>query len=81
VKACRYEVKPNGRFERDLRWGVLANYQTDTPTGLQPTHYDLLVSAALIAIIDELYREGIIILVAAKSAIIEAKDEFEDVLF
>lgn len=81
AQSCRYEVKPDGRFERDLRWGVPTNHRTDTPTGFQPTHDDRLISAALISCIDELYREGIIILGTAKSAIIKATDPLEDMEF
>ena len=81
VKACRYEIKPNGRFERDLKWSVPANHKTPTPTGPQLTHDDRLLSAALIALVDELHRTGIIILGHAESIIIPAKDPLSDLNF
>ena len=79
--ACGYEVPANGRFERDLRWSVPTNHKTHTPTGIQLTHDDRLLSAALIAHTDELLRNGIIILGTAQSTIIKPQDPLANLSF
>jgi len=76
--ACQYELKPDGRFERDLRWGVKATHKTDTPTGPQLTHDDRLLSAALCSCLDELWRNGDVLLGRALSEIIPAADPLEN---
>lgn len=78
AEACGYELPANGRFDKDLRWGVAATHRTDTPRGLQPTHDDRLLSAALVALADELWRVGALLLGAGKSAIIEPKDPLSE---
>jgi hypothetical protein len=78
VEACAYEVPPEGRFDRDLRWEVPPTHRTDTPAGPQPTHDDRLLSAALIAELDRLLRGGHIILGTAESAVIQPRDPLED---
>jgi hypothetical protein len=72
--ACSYEVPPEGRFDRDLRWEVPPPHRTDTPQGPVPTHDDRLLSAALIAEMDRLFRTGDIILGTAESAVLDAVD-------
>jgi hypothetical protein len=62
--ACRYSLPPGGSFERELRWGV---WQRDL-------HDDRLVSAALVAVYDELVRDGRLSLGLGRSAVIAAKD-------
>ncbi|HSR15105.1 MAG TPA: hypothetical protein VLL51_05105, partial [Gemmatimonadales bacterium] len=74
VRACTYEVPPDGRFDRDLRWGVHPAHRTDTATGPQPTHDDRLISAALVAELDRLLRTGAVILGTAESAVIPQAD-------
>jgi hypothetical protein len=74
VDACTYEVPPNGRFDRDLRWEVPPGHRTDTPAGPRPTHDDRLLSAALIAELDRLLRAGKISLGTAESAVIQPSD-------
>jgi hypothetical protein len=74
VKACAYELPPNGQFDRDLRWGVPAGHRTETPAGPAPTHDDRLISAALIAELDRRYRAGQIRLARALSAIVPGQD-------
>jgi hypothetical protein len=60
-------VRPDGRFDLDLRWGVPSTHRRDVPPGrlyptrrgastLRPTHDDRLLSAALIAEFDRLLR-------------------------
>jgi hypothetical protein len=72
VEACRYELPVDGRFERDLRWGVPASVKVDTPEGMRPVHDDRLLSAALVAEVDRLWREGKVVLGAAESVVIGA---------
>ena len=74
VRACTYEVPPDGRFDRDLRWEVPPTHRTDTPAGPQPTHDDRLISAALIAELDRRLRTGDLLLGAAESATIPPTD-------
>jgi hypothetical protein len=76
VRACTYEVPPDGRFDRDLRWGVHPAHRTDTSTGPQPTHDDRLISAALVAEMDRLLRTGAVVLGTAESAVIDPVDPF-----
>jgi hypothetical protein len=64
VAACRYSLAPGGRFERDLRWGVWNH----------AAHDDRLISAALVAVYDELVRDGRIGLGRAESAVIGPVD-------
>lgn len=58
VEACRYAVPPNGRIELDLQWGVDPRASIDTPAGPALIHDDRLLSAALVAELDRLYRQG-----------------------
>ncbi len=74
VEACTYEVPPDGRFDRDLRWGVPASHRTPTPTGPQPTHDDRLISAALVAELDRMLRTGKLRLGSGQSAVIGPAD-------
>ncbi len=79
--ACTYELPPEGRFDRDLRWSVPANARIDTPTGLELIHDDRLISAALIAQLDILYRQGTLTIGRAASAVIPGRDPFADMDF
>lgn len=81
VAACRYELPPNGRYENDLRWFVPNTHRTDTPTGPQLTHDDRLLSAALVALYDELHRTGKILLGHAISAVIAPRDPLANMRF
>lgn len=79
--ACTYELPPEGRFDRDLRWSVPANARIDTPTGPQLIHDDRLISASLIAELDTLYRQGVINIGRAASLVIPGRDPFADMDF
>ena len=81
VARCTYELPPGGRFERDLRWGVPAGTTVGTPSGRLPLHDDRLLSAALIALADDLLRSGKIRSGQAKSAMIEPYDPLDDLQF
>jgi hypothetical protein len=81
VEACRYEIPPDGVFDRDLRWHVPTNHRTDTPAGPKPTHDDRLLSAALVAELDHLIRHGAITLGTAESAVIASRDPLDGLSF
>jgi hypothetical protein len=72
--ACSYEVPPEGTLDANLRWGVPASHRTQTPVGPQPTHDDRLISAALVAEVDRLIREGKLLLGSARSEVIATGD-------
>lgn len=74
VAACAFELPPDGQFDKNLRWGVPPAHRTDTPTGPQPTHDDRLLSAALIAEADTLYRAGKLSFGTATSDLIPRPD-------
>ena len=79
--ACQYSLPADGRFERDLRWGVPASARISTPQGPLPVHDDRLISAALVAVYDALYREGKLQHGRAHSAIIPPVDPLADLGF
>jgi len=81
VEACTYDLPPDGRFERDLRWSVPASHRTDTPTGSRPTHDDRLLSAALVAHLDRKLADGSLLLGSAASAVVPAADPLADLSF
>jgi hypothetical protein len=68
--ACRYELAPGGRFDRDLRWGTPDGARLDLPGGAQPVHDDRLLSAALVAELERLRQKGALRLGLGDSAII-----------
>jgi hypothetical protein len=78
---CRYSLPAEGQFERDLRWGVPAYVKVSTPAGVLPVHDDRLISAALVAVYDDLYRKGTLRFGRAASTIIPAPDPLEGLTF
>lgn len=72
--ACSYEVPAEGTLDANLRWGVAAAHRTDTPAGPEPTHDDRLISAAVVAELDRLLREGNLLLGSARSEVIATAD-------
>lgn len=75
---CGYELPPEGTFEKDLKWGVGNHKKVDLPgRGLVLLHDDRLLSAALIAHVDELQRKGELLLGHAFSAVIRPIDPIE----
>jgi hypothetical protein len=78
ASACTYSLPPDGRFERDLRWSVPPNATVSTPAGRLPLHDDRLMSAALVAVYDRLYREGKLKLGRAASAVIPPVDPLDN---
>jgi hypothetical protein len=81
AEACSYDLPAEGHFERDLRWGVPETHKTPTSRGMEPTHDDRLVSAALVAHLDRLVRECTIALGRAESLVIEATDPLANLRF
>jgi hypothetical protein len=78
AEGCTYSLPAEGRFERDLRWGVPPEIKIDTPAGLLPLHDDRLVSAALVAVYDDLIRKDRLRLGSAKSAVIPPPDPLDN---
>jgi len=78
AQACAYSLPADGVMERDLRWGVSEGARIDTPAGSQLIHDDRLISAALVAVYDRLWRKGRLHLGRAASAIIPPPDLWDD---
>jgi hypothetical protein len=74
ARACTYSLPEGGRFETALRWGVPASARVDTPLGRQAIHDDRLISAALVAVYDELFADGKLRAGRAISAIVAPFD-------
>jgi hypothetical protein len=79
--SCSYSLPPDGQFDRHLKWGVPPTATVSTPTGPQPVHDDRLLSAALIAVYDDLAREGALSLGRAASALIPPPDPLSRLRF
>jgi hypothetical protein len=77
AQACDYSLPAGGRYETALRWGVPPAAKIDTPAGRQAIHDDRLVSAALVAVYDELFAAGKLRLGRARSAIIAPVDPID----
>lgn len=78
AQACTYSLPPEGIMERDLRWEVADGARVDTPAGRLPVHDDRLISAALVAIYDELWQKGQLQLGRAVSAVIPPADLWDE---
>ena len=78
---CRYSLPAGGRFERDLCWEVPASVKVSTPKGVLPVHDDRLISAALVAVYDDLYRKGTLRLGQAASSVIPAVDPLKGLTY
>ncbi len=74
VVACGYSLSGAGRFDHDLRWGVPAAARITTPRGVEPTHDDRLLSAALVAELERRRRDGALLFGASASRIIPGRD-------
>jgi hypothetical protein len=74
ARACTYSLPEGGRFETALRWQVPPGAKINTPLGPLPVHDDRLVSAALVAVYDELLSAGKVRAGRASSAIIAPFD-------
>ena len=78
ARQCVYELAAGRPMERDLRWFVPGTARVSTPTGMKRVHDDRLVSAALVAEMDRLVREGKVKIGRAESAVIRGVDPLED---
>lgn len=68
---CGYELAEGVPIERGLRWGVPERAKVQMPDGqMLLVHDDRLLSAALIAEADRLYRAGELFLFSGESAVI-----------
>ena len=65
----------------DLRWGVPPEARIETPAGLLPLHDDRLVSAALVAVYDDLIRKDRLRMGNARSAVIPPRDPLSNCEF
>jgi hypothetical protein len=74
VEACAYSLAGGGRFDRDLRWGVPATARVVTPNGSELIHDDRLVSAALVAELEQRRAAGRLLLGASASRVISPGD-------
>lgn len=81
VTACTYEVPPDGQFDRDLKWSVPSNHKSATPTGRQLTHDDRLISFALIAELDRLYRTGALTMGLTHSEVADPDDPLDGPIY
>ncbi len=72
---CGYELAAGTPIERGLRWGVSPTARYQAPDGqMLLVHDDRLLSAALIAEADRLYREGELFLSSGEAAVIRPEE-------
>jgi hypothetical protein len=77
-RACGYELRPGMPIERGLRWGVSPTARvalSDGSTAL--VHDDRLLSAALVAELDRMVREGELFVSTGESAVVRKADSVE----
>jgi hypothetical protein len=77
VEACTYNVPDDGQFDTHLQWFVPASASINTPAGSELIHDDRLLSASLVALYDDLYRQNRLRLGSAKSAVVAPVDPLE----
>jgi hypothetical protein len=76
---CSYELKEGVPIERGLRWSVPDTAKYQAPDGqMLLIHDDRLLSAALVAEVDRLYREGELFLSSGESAVISLDELTKD---
>ena len=93
AEACTYHLPPGGIFDQHLQWGVPSSAKISVPYGLADAlasaranapalaiHDDRLLSAALVAVYDDLYTIHLR-LGRAHSAIIPAQDPLNNLTF
>jgi hypothetical protein len=71
---CGYELAEGQPIERGLRWGVSPTVRVITQQGSELVHDDRLLSAALLAELDRLIREGQWFVATGESAVIRAEE-------
>jgi hypothetical protein len=71
ARACGYELRPGMPIERGLRWGVSPTARVALSSGVtELVHDDRLLSAALVAELDRMVREGDLFVATGESAVI-----------
>lgn len=78
AKACTYHVPDDGQFDTHLQWFVPETAAINTPAGRELIHDDRLLSASLVSVFDDLYRQNKLRLGSAKSAVVAPVDPLED---
>jgi len=78
---CAYSLAGQGRFDRDLRWGVPAAARLTTPNGAEPLHDDRLLSAALVAELERRRQQGTLLLGASISQVVHGRDPLGGALY
>ena len=73
---CGYDLPPEGRFEKDLQWGVPATLKIPTSQGNLLVHDDRLLSAALIAEYDRLIADQKLSVGYTSSVILQSADPY-----
>jgi hypothetical protein len=69
-RACGYELAEGIPIERGLKWGVSPAVKVEVAGESVPLHDDRLLSAALVAEVDRLYKVGDLFLGTTESAVI-----------
>jgi hypothetical protein len=70
-RACGYELRPGMPIERGLRWGVSETARVMLSNGrTELVHDDRLLSAALVAELDRMVREGKLFVSVGESAVL-----------
>ena len=78
---CTYEMPAGSAPQRALSWGVPAGATVSTPAGSQLVHDDRLVSAMLVAHVDELVQQGKLSVGVGRSAVVKPVDPLRDLRF
>jgi hypothetical protein len=78
ARRCAYELEAGRPMETHLRWFVPETAKVGAPRGRVGLHDDRLISAALIAEVDRLVREGKVTAGRAESVVIEGVDPVEE---
>ena len=73
---CGYDLPPEGRFEKDLQWGVPATLKIPTSEGNLLVHDDRLLSAALIAEYDRLIADQKLSVGYTSSVVLQSADPY-----
>jgi len=73
---CGYDLPPEGRFDKDLQWGVPATLRIATSQGNLYVHDDRLLSAALIAEYDRLVADQKLSIGYTAAVVLQSADPY-----